>query len=74
MSKWCFNYETGDYEDIDRDDLVEQIKKCFQTDTPNTLIIGTTANIDKKRRKNKIRKTMTGKNRLFVNSYGKEIK
>ena len=19
MSKWCFNYETGDYEDIDRD-------------------------------------------------------
>ena len=45
MSKWCFNYETGDYEDI-----------------------------DKKRRKNKIRKAMTGKNRLFVNSYGKEIK
>mgnify|MGYP004501286153 CR=1 FL=1 len=19
LSKWCFNYETGDYEDIDRD-------------------------------------------------------
>ena len=19
MSKWCFNYDTGDYEDIDRD-------------------------------------------------------
>ena len=19
MSKWCFNYETGEYEDIDRD-------------------------------------------------------
>lgn len=19
MSKWCFNYETGNYEDIDRD-------------------------------------------------------
>ena len=45
MTKYCFNYDTGEYEYID--------KNGYSTTKANTSIIGTTANISVKKRKKK---------------------
>lgn len=42
VSKWCFNYDSGEYENIERDG--------FSIDRESMFIIGMTANIVKRKK------------------------
>ena len=58
MTKWCFNYDSGEYEDIDKDGLVIHKAKMF--------ITGTTANTAVKRKNADTKKMKKIGNRNYI--------